>query len=189
MYTLDSFLNGFFVLAAIIAAIYFIKDITYVIDLVKAVINTRENLERWKLGLINLDDVHSLTPREFEYWCGEFISTIGYSNIKQTPIGPDGGKDIICRYDTIDTYVECKRYWHNPYAEFKVDEQTCKKLVGAMVHDEISHGIIITSGIIVDDCNDYIKSLPEGIEVKLIDGSDLVELYSILHSKQQKASA
>lgn len=189
MYTLDNFLNGIFILSITLAAIFFIKDISYTIDLVKTLLRNMENLERWKMGLINLDDVHSLTPREFEYWCGEFISTLGYTNIKQTPMGPDGGKDIICRYNNLDTYVECKRYLYDSYAKHKVDEQVCKKLVGAMVHDEISHGVIITSGIIADDCYNYIKSLPEGLDIRLIDGKALVELYSKLHSKQQRASA
>ncbi|WP_139902583.1 restriction endonuclease [Clostridium thermarum] len=189
MYTLYNFLNGIFVLSITIAAIFFIKDISYAIDLVKAILRTRENLDRWKMGLINLDDVHSLTPREFEYWCGEFISNLGYSNIKQTPMGPDGGKDIICRYNNLDTYVECKRYLYDSYAKHKVDEHVCKKLVGAMVHDGISHGVIITSGIIVDGCYKYIKSLPKGIDIKFIDGKALVELYWKLHSKQKRSSA
>jgi HJR/Mrr/RecB family endonuclease len=189
MYTINNILNGIFVLSLTIAAVFFVKDISHVIDLIKTIIKTGDNLERWKMGIINLDDIHSLTPREFEYWCGEFISTLGYSNIKQTAIGPDGGKDITCKFNKVATYVECKRYRYDTSADYKVDEQICKKLVGSMVHDRVTHGLIITSGLILGTCTEYVKSLPKEFEINLIDGNKLVELYIRLHSIQQKISA
>ena len=40
--------------------------------------------------------VHRLTPHEFEIWCSEYLSKLGFNNIILLPLGPDGGKDIIC---------------------------------------------------------------------------------------------
>lgn len=189
MESLNEILNGIFMLTLTIAAVFFVKDISYVIDLIKAILSKRRNLQRWKEGLINLDDIHGLTPREFEYWCGEFISTIGYNHIKQTAHGPDGGKDIICKFNNKDTYVECKRYSYSPNASYIVDEQIPKKLVGAMVHDRVTSGLIITSGRISEECINYVRSLPYDIEIELIDGGRIVELYSTLHSMQQRNTA
>ena len=44
--------------------------------------------------------VHKLTPHEFEIWCSEYLSKLGFTNILLLPIGPDGGKDIICEKDS-----------------------------------------------------------------------------------------
>ena len=54
--------------------------------------------------------VHRLTPHEFEIWCSEYLSNIGFNNIVVLPLGPDGGKDIICEKNSEKFYVECKRY-------------------------------------------------------------------------------
>lgn len=182
---LDWIFKPLFGIALFFVVLFLIKDISYTLKLIKTINKTKANLERWMKGNINLDDINSLTPHEFEYWCGEFISNLGYSNIKQTPKGPDGGKDITCKFHGKTAYVECKRYWFSSSSIHKVDEQICRKLTGAMVHDQISYGLIITSGIISDECQDYTRALPNGHKIKLIDGSKIVELYSMLHSKQQ----
>ena len=49
--------------------------------------------------------VHKLTPHEFEIWCSEYLSKLGFTNIILLPIGPDGGKDIICEKDSEKFYV------------------------------------------------------------------------------------
>jgi len=175
--------------AASVAIIKIINTMKLVKDLISTLTLTRENLKRWKKGLINLNDIHDLTPREFEYWCGEFISSLGYTSIEQAPKGPDGGKDIICKLNGKKVYVECKQYSFDLNAQYIVDEQISKKLIGAMAHDKVMDGMIITSGRINSDSHIYINSLPKGYNVLLVDGEKLVNLYTNMHTAEEQKSA
>ena len=56
------------------------------------VVNVAKGFEK-DTHLYNI--VHKLTPHEFEIWCSEYLSKLGFTNILLLPIGPDGGKDII----------------------------------------------------------------------------------------------
>lgn len=189
MFILDEIGRIIFYTSIIIATITCLKFISVSIKLVKKINKTQKNLKRWKQGLINLDDIHSLTPREFEFWCGEFLYNQGYSKIEQTPLDPDGGKDIICVYNNKKTYIECKRYIYSNTAKLIVDAQICKKLVGAMVHDNVSRGIVITSGIISKNSKEYINSLPDGYYIELYDGERIVKEYKKLRDFQKKQIA
>jgi HJR/Mrr/RecB family endonuclease len=55
--------------------------------------------EKIRIGsdMVALDELHHLTPHEFELWAAKFLKMLGYSDIQITELGPDGGKDIICR--------------------------------------------------------------------------------------------
>lgn len=182
MYSLKQ-LSNFIVFVFFIITFKVCVDFIYSLyQLLKNVKFTQDNLKRWKQGIINIDDIHDLTPREFEFWCGEFISNLGYKKIEQSQMGPDGGKDIICFLNDEKTYVECKRYSYSKSAKFIVDVQICKKLVGAMVHDNVLRGIIITSGIIKEDCAEYIRSLPKEYSIELYDGSKIIKEYQELHN-------
>ena len=139
---LDWIFKPLFCISLFFAVLFLMKDISYTFKLIRTMSKTKANLERWRNGNITLDDICSLSPREFEYWCGEFISNLGYSNINQTSKGPDGGRDMTCKFHGKAAYVECKRYWFSSSAIHKVDEQICRKLTGAMVHDQIPYGLI-----------------------------------------------
>jgi HJR/Mrr/RecB family endonuclease len=150
-------------------------------DFLKVGIVSTNNLNRWEKGEINIYDLHSLTPREFEFWCAEFISRFGYTDMIHNKSGSGGGKDIICTQNSLPVYVECKRYLYKTDAPYVVDDQVCRKLIGAMVHDGVTKGLIITSGIITSDAVEYIRTLPKSYEIQLLDGLDLIRQYSYLH--------
>jgi restriction endonuclease Mrr len=167
-----------FFIALAVAVFPTVKFIYLIIDLIKAVINNRKNLNRWKNGKVLLQDLHHLTPREFELWCGDFIKKLGYTDIVHSPSGADGGKDIVCKKFGDTTYIECKRFGHGLGAPYKVDEQICKKLIGSMVHDEVKKGMIITTGTIDNSAVEYMNTLPKGYEIELLDGNDILRQYS-----------
>ena len=39
---------------------------------------------------------YRLTPHEFEIWCSEYLSNLGFTNIIVLPLGDYGVKYIIC---------------------------------------------------------------------------------------------
>jgi len=113
--------------------------------------------------------VHRLTPHEFEIWCSEYLSQLGFTNIFLLPLGPDGGKDIICEKDSQKFYVECKRYsLNNSISTLQVE-----KLLGAMISNNINNGIIITTGTISDDVNSILSKINKPYNIKIISSVEL----------------
>ena len=113
--------------------------------------------------------VHRLTPYEFEIWCSEYLSKLGFTNIILLPLGPDGGKDIICEKDSQKFYVECKRYsLNNSISTLQVE-----KLLGTMISDNINNGIIITTGTISDDVKSILNKINKPYNIKIISSVEL----------------
>lgn len=112
---------------------------------------------------------YRLTPREFEIWCSEYLSNLGFINITLLPSGPDGGKDIICEKDSEKFYVECKRHHSsNSITSFHVE-----KLLGAMIADNIFNGIIITTGTIYDDAELLLNKIKKPYSINIISSEEL----------------
>lgn len=112
---------------------------------------------------------YRLTPREFEIWCTEYLSNLGFINITLLPSGPDGGKDIICEKASEKFYVECKRYSSsNSITPFHVE-----KLLGAMIADNIFNGIIITTGTICDDTKSLLDKIKKTYTINIISSEEL----------------
>ena len=113
--------------------------------------------------------VHRLTPHEFEIWCSEYLSNIGFNNIVVLPLGPDGGKDIICEKNSEKFYVECKRYSiSDSITAFEIE-----KLLGAMICDNINNGIIITTGTISDDSQSILNKINKSYNIQVISSKEL----------------
>lgn len=113
--------------------------------------------------------IYRLTPREFEIWCSEYLSNLGFINITLLPSGPDGGKDIICEKDSEKFYVECKRYYSsNSITPFHIE-----KLLGAMISDNIFNGIIITTGDICDDTRLLLSKIKKTYSINIISSEEL----------------
>ena len=118
--------------------------------------------------------VHRLTPHEFEIWCSEYLSNIGFNNIVVLPLGPDGGKDIICEKNSEKFYVECKRYSiSDSITAFEIE-----KLLGAMICDNINNGIIITTGTISDEAKSILNKIEKPYNISIISSKDLAIPYT-----------
>ena len=117
---------------------------------------------------------HRLTPHEFEIWCSEYLSNIGFNNIVVLPLGPDGGKDIICEKNSEKFYVECKRYSiYDSITAFEIE-----KLLGAMICDNINNGIIITTGTISDEAKSILNKIEKPYNISIISSKDLAIPYT-----------
>lgn len=117
---------------------------------------------------------YRLTPHEFEIWCSEYLSNIGFNNIVVLPLGPDGGKDIICEKNSEKFYVECKRYSiSDSITAFEIE-----KLLGAMICDNINNGIIITTGTISDEAKSILNKIEKPYNISIISSKDLAIPYT-----------
>lgn len=168
-------------IGSILLFIYFICFIPLGLRLIEHLrITNIVKYEKYRIlnDIINLEEIHNLTPREFELWCVFFMKKLGYKDVEITPAGPDGGKDIICKKDDAIVYVECKRYMPEENASYVINTPIVKKLVGAMVGDNVKHGIIITTGTVEETARQFTDTLNDDISIKIIDGEELVSLYN-----------
>lgn len=117
---------------------------------------------------------HRLTPHEFEIWCSEYLSNLGFTNIMVLPIGPDAGKDIICEKNSEKFYIKCKRYSPNSYiSSFQVE-----KLLGSMISDNVKNGLIITTGDLSKEAKDTLKKIKKPYNINVITSNELSLSYS-----------
>ena len=117
---------------------------------------------------------YRLTPHEFEIWCSEYLSNLGFTNIMVLPIGPDAGKDIICEKNSEKFYIECKRYSPNSYiSSFQVE-----KLLGSMISDNVKNGLIITTGDLSKEAKDTLKKIKKPYNINVITSNELSLTYS-----------
>ena len=117
---------------------------------------------------------HRLTPHEFEIWCSEYLSNLGFTNIMVLPIGPDAGKDIICEKNSEKFYIECKRYSPNSY----ISSLQVEKVVGSMISDNIKNGLIITTGDLSKEAKDTLKKIKKPYNINVITSNELSLSYS-----------
>lgn len=139
-------------------------------------------IEELKNGSISLDDLHNLSPSEFEHWCATFLEKEGYIDIVVTSEKSDGGKDIICKKCDETYYIECKRYSYSKKAKHFVDIEVVRKLLGSMEGDGVTNGIIITSGIVTHEALEYSNTLPSPYSIDIYDGKDLIKEYNKIKS-------
>lgn len=104
------------------------------------------------------EDMHKLTPRQFEEVMAELMEKQGYK-VDLTQATRDGGKDlIIARRDDIGNfiyYVECKKYGpDNP-----VGVHLVRELIGTVHADQVTAGILITSSYFSPDAKAYAKKI------------------------------
>lgn len=128
--------------------------------------NTLDNLSGW----------------DFEELCATVFRKDGYIDVKVTQKTNDVGKDIIMTYkDGHKSYpvlVECKH-------QEIVGRPVIQKLQGAMQHynknSTYIKGIVITSGFFSRTVKDYVDEINKDnyqkLEIELIDGKDLKELF------------
>lgn len=114
-----------------------------------------------------LDDIRSLSWRQFESIVGEAFRRRGYLAIANAADGADGGVDLVLRKDGRKFYVQCKQWKSRT-----VGVKPVRELFGVVSAHGAAGGIFVTSGTYTADASDFAAT--SGIE--LIDGSSLQEM-------------
>lgn len=116
------------------------------------------------------------SPEDFEVFCEKIYKKLGYKTILSPP-GRDGGKDVIAINDTTKIYIECKRYNRNATSE--IGRDICKKLVGSCIADNVSHGIVFTTGNINNLAYEYKDELNKTGKflLEFVDYNKIYDLY------------
>lgn len=128
-----------------------------------------------------LEDLRTMNGREFEVACADIFKYLGYK-VKITQATNDEGKDLILDNSI---YVECK-CWE----EDNISRPILQKLVGAMVADNITKGVVITTSYFTDNAKEYMAKINKNknvnIELKLYDLMDIRDILSNISKEEIK---
>jgi restriction endonuclease Mrr len=132
-----------------------------------------------------------LTQYKFEEWCVYVLENMGYKNLTNVSELIEGGVSIIAPDKNKTTYISTRLYGlefdskkniNDKY--FKIGRPELQKFVGALVHDNITNGILITTGDFTDEAINYVNSLPPKYSIVLIDGITLTKYLRKLRKKE-----
>lgn len=76
---------------------------------------------------------------QFEKVVGAIYESQGYQLSRRGGANPDGGIDLLIEKDGERAAVQCKRW-----KKWKVDVPKVRELIGAMTHERLSRGVIVT---------------------------------------------
>ncbi|MEA3337988.1 MAG: restriction endonuclease [Chloroflexota bacterium] len=112
--------------------------------------------------------LQEMSPSEFEVWVKELFEERGYW-VENTPDSSDHGIDLrIVAPDGTQALVQCKRY------SGTVGEPAVRDLYGAMQHEDVNQGYLVTTGRFSQAAEQWAVGKP----IELIDGQQLVQLAS-----------
>jgi restriction endonuclease Mrr len=132
-----------------------------------------------------------LTQYKFEEWCIYVLESMGYKNLTNISELIEGGVSIIAPDKNKTTYISTRLYGLESDSKsnlndkyFKIGRPELQKFVGALVHDNITDGILITTGDFTEEAINYVKSLPPMYSIMLIDGITLTKYLRKLRKKE-----
>lgn len=122
--------------------------------------------------LATMNGLLGLTPLEFEHEIADLLWSLGFSDIHVTGMAGDLQADILVTDpEGLSTIVQCKRY----AADRSVGSPVIQSFIGmARIHHDCDRAIFVTTGTFTRPACE----LAEEHDVELIDGQDLVEMYS-----------
>lgn len=154
--------------------IYFFIIIIFFCPLIGKIIIS--SLEFYKLskeyrdGDTFLNSLIRLTPKEFQIWCGEYLVSLGYTNILFSDIS-NSTSSIICNSENISYYAYCKQ---TP-KEIMIDEIDLESLLGILLSKSLYNGILITTSPLTSKALDFLNNLPLEYNIQIISLNDIKE--------------
>ncbi|HVU56489.1 MAG TPA: restriction endonuclease [Puia sp.] len=118
------------------------------------------------------EGINDLTSRQFEELAAILLRHQGYE-VTLTQATRDGGKDLIVAHHTgfgqFLYFVECKKYG----PAHKVGVEVLRQLYGAVAHDNITAGILVTNSYFTQDALRWQRDVC--YRLKLVDRSLLLQ--------------
>lgn len=88
-----------------------------------------------------VEELYSLSPREFEEYTQQLLRHMGYEKVILTPYANDKGVDLFCEKNGQKIAVQCKKY------KGTVGSPEIISFLGAMSNAQVDSGIFITTGM------------------------------------------
>lgn len=91
-----------------VAAVAGISEFTFRDETVETILETRQPVKSSSLNpLVRID---LMEGHEFEHWCANLLSNIGYANVSVTQGSGDQGVDVLAEKDGVRYAIQCKCY-------------------------------------------------------------------------------
>jgi restriction system protein len=154
-----------------------------------AVITAWVTAEIWKLfnrrlldSQSGIESIRSLSWRDFECLVSEAYRRKGYSAEVVGTASGDGGVDICLIAPGEKVLVQCKQW-----KAFKVGVTTVRELLGVVVSQKATKGVLVTSGRFTREAKQFARENPQ---IQLVDGPELADLVrSVQPAKVTKPEA
>lgn len=113
------------------------------------------------------DVLNDMSWHQFEMLVGEAYRQQGYQIKELGGSGPDGGADLVITKDNTKYLVQCKQW-----QAYKVGVKPVRELLGVMVGQGATGGIVVTSGDFTADAINFARNN----NIQLVDGHTLHEM-------------
>lgn len=122
-----------------------------------------------KMAPVNIDRLLDLSPHAFEVLTGQLFEALGYK-VEQSKPGRDGGVDLRLKKDEETAIAQCKRY------RGQVGEPIVRDFFGAMGHEKVARGFIVTTGMFSLPAQTWAAGKP----IVLVDGLELMKVIELM---------
>lgn len=126
---------------------------------------------------VKKESIEKMTKLEFECFCRWLFEEIyHYKNVILAKDTDNGVNLILIDGNNEKTYVKCKK--ETDSSDFIIDNDICEQLVGSMVVNNISHGLIVTTSQISSSAHDYIKALKKNsdFDIKFLTLEEIIKI-------------
>lgn len=168
----------------IIVFMYFLKISTFIFN---KIFNYKDEKIQFYIDM-RKERIESMSGYEFEGFCKWLFQGTGeYSNVELTSDFNDEGNDLILTSNSGEkVYVQCKRYSSLSEEELEnmkhenllIGRSLCQKFVGSMISENITTGIIVTTGSVNKHALDYIEKINSNttMNIDILTMNDIVTL-------------
>lgn len=139
---------------------------TIIDDYNNEVTKRREEESRQKLLIEKVEELHRISPREFEIYIGELFSELGYEKVEVTSFSNDKGVDVLIEHKGEIIVVQCKRF------KGVIGSPYIQSFIGAIHHAKADRGIFVTTSVFSFEAIKMASQHP----IELVDGAKLAQL-------------
>lgn len=122
-----------------------------------------------QIKIQKVEDLHGISPYQFEYISAQLLEEQGFVDIKVTRKSNDKGIDIVCRKGNDKYVAQCKRYSNN------IGSPEMQMFIGAIHNARADRGIYITTSEFTHEA----RIMAGSNNIDLIDKHKLAEWISI----------
>jgi restriction system protein len=134
--------------------------------------------KRNRLLNLTLENLKSMSPKEFEYTTAEILRKLGYKDVKVIGGSGDLGVDILAYKDGKKVAVQCKKYITK-----KVTSPELQLFIGMMITEyKADYGLYVTTSYYIRDA--YHLAMKHKDKLEIWTGRTLAEILLRLQEQQ-----
>ena len=137
--------------------------------------------KRNRLLNLTLENLKSMSPKEFEYTTAEILRKLGYKDVKVIGGSGDLGVDILAYKDGKKVAVQCKKYITK-----KVTSPELQLFIGMMITEyKADYGLYVTTSYYTRDA--YHLAMKHKDKLEIWTGRTLAEILLRLQQQEQQS--